>query len=458
MALRNFNTKNTLTSIAAANGTLTAAATTCVLNSTTSLPAVPFVGTFERGSATNEEVVLVTAVNTATNTITMVRGYDGTTGVSHNTGVSFEHTVSAIDFSEANAHVNATANVHGATGAVVDTGTNGQVIASTKTFDGQVSVGAATGSDLLLQNTTPSTSGAQVQAPGALRFAGHAWNGVGPNDMAQTASIVPTPHTGVGGSIELVYTALSGHTFAGVINANNGVIIPRGQSINTDGGTVNTMIGQESVAGGQFTGSLVSDKILKEPNGQRILIGTHGASGVQNPTLLISGSDVQINNNGTMQSLPRGWVGSSGLQNTSTTGITTVETTGAGVNATTFTAVAGRRYRIYYSVVVGSSVANDPMMLRIRDGGTSNPTNTSTVLVATVVAASPTANASVRVTGFTEVDCYPTGQAVSPPSQILEGRHTLGVFLSRNAGTGTLYIGSGTASVTSIVSVDDITS
>lgn len=309
MALRNFNNKPTATQIAAANGTLTAGATTCVLNATANLPAAPFTATFERGSLTNEEVVLVTAVNTGTNTVTMTRGYDGTTGASHNAGASFEHTVASIDFTEANAHVNATTGVHGSTGALVDTG-GAQAITGTKTFDAPVLVGAATGRDLTLQNTTVSTSGAQAQTPGGLRWAGHYWNAAGPADVPTTASIVPVVHAQVGGGIELVYTAatLFGHTFNGVINATGGIVIPRGFNINPDGGTANSAVLSESSAGTSFTGSTVSDLIIKEPNGQAVLIGTHGAAGVQNPSLRVSSADVEINDSGTMRSAPRGVV------------------------------------------------------------------------------------------------------------------------------------------------------
>src|SRR4051812_43361043 len=98
MALRNFTSKPTLTALAASNGTLTAGATTAVLDSVTNLPTAPFTAVWERGSLTNEEVVLVTAVNTGTATVTMTRGYNGTTAVSHNTGMSFEHCTAAIDF------------------------------------------------------------------------------------------------------------------------------------------------------------------------------------------------------------------------------------------------------------------------------------------------------------------------------------------------------------------------
>jgi hypothetical protein len=52
----------------------------------------------------NEEVVEVTARTSLTLTVT--RGVDGTTGVSHASGATINHGVSARDFDEPNAFVN----------------------------------------------------------------------------------------------------------------------------------------------------------------------------------------------------------------------------------------------------------------------------------------------------------------------------------------------------------------
>jgi hypothetical protein len=115
MATRNFNN----TTVA---GTLSApAAPADVSMSTTGFtgqPTVPFTATINRGTPT-EEVVLVTAVNSGILTVT--RGYNGTAATTHLAGSTVEHTAVALDFSEANAHVNGTSNVHGITGPLVGT-------------------------------------------------------------------------------------------------------------------------------------------------------------------------------------------------------------------------------------------------------------------------------------------------------------------------------------------------
>ena len=100
----------------------TAVATTLsgnVNNSTTSITVTalsgfpnttPWTALIDKDTA-SEEVVTVT--NVSGTTLTVTRGVDGTSAVSHNAGASFSHGVSARDFDEANSHVNDTStDVH----------------------------------------------------------------------------------------------------------------------------------------------------------------------------------------------------------------------------------------------------------------------------------------------------------------------------------------------------------
>jgi hypothetical protein len=107
MSLRNFSSTAAQTTLA---GGVTSTATTLVVSATTGFPAAPYILAIEPGAA-NQELVLVTAV--AGTSLTVTRGYDSTTGVDHSAGAVVQHSHGAIDFREANAHVNATANVHG---------------------------------------------------------------------------------------------------------------------------------------------------------------------------------------------------------------------------------------------------------------------------------------------------------------------------------------------------------
>ena len=79
------------------------AAVTIPVATTAGYPTAPFILVFERGTA-NAEAALCTA-KTA-NTFTVTRGFDGTSGVAHDIGTFVEHCSVAIDYAEANAHVN----------------------------------------------------------------------------------------------------------------------------------------------------------------------------------------------------------------------------------------------------------------------------------------------------------------------------------------------------------------
>lgn len=82
---------------------------TFVVDNAAGYPAPPFVGALDRGT-NSEEIVLVTVV-TGTS-ITALRGYDNTSPMAHSPGVIFEHVTAAIDYSEANTHVNSTVGAH----------------------------------------------------------------------------------------------------------------------------------------------------------------------------------------------------------------------------------------------------------------------------------------------------------------------------------------------------------
>jgi len=66
-----------------------------------------------------EEIVDVTAVST--NTITITRGVDGSSGQAHSAGAVVRHMAIGRDYRESNTHVEAASGVHGVTGAVVGT-------------------------------------------------------------------------------------------------------------------------------------------------------------------------------------------------------------------------------------------------------------------------------------------------------------------------------------------------
>jgi len=105
-----------------------------------------------------EEIVDVSAVST--NTLTIIRGVDGSTGQAHSAGAVVRHMAIGRDYREANTHIEATTG-HGATGAVVGT-TNTQTLTN-KTLTSPTITGtgaiAGTFTGNLTGNVTGNVSG-----------------------------------------------------------------------------------------------------------------------------------------------------------------------------------------------------------------------------------------------------------------------------------------------------------
>jgi hypothetical protein len=209
MAVRNYSNTATLALTAAF---VDATATSATLANFAGFPTAPFLATIERGTS-SEEVVLVTA--TAGSAVTMTRGYDGTTAKSHAAGSTFQHVVTAIDLVEANAHVNATTGVHGTTGALVGT-TSTQTLTnktlssptiSSPTFTGGLTLASPTLNSPTI--TSPTFSGAVTLA--APTITGQA---VVPAATAGTAPVNKTQMDTAIGTDTGVLTSTSGFVAA----------------------------------------------------------------------------------------------------------------------------------------------------------------------------------------------------------------------------------------------------
>jgi hypothetical protein len=130
---------------------------------TTGFPSsFPYVLALDYGAAT-EELVTVTAAGGTTLTVT--RGFSGTSAQSHSTGAVVRHVVNAQDLTDFRTHEAATASVHGVTGALVGA-TQSQTLTNktltSPTINGAALSGTFTGAPTLsgavVLSGTPSIS------------------------------------------------------------------------------------------------------------------------------------------------------------------------------------------------------------------------------------------------------------------------------------------------------------
>lgn len=112
------------------SGSISAGALSVSVGATTGFPgSFPYILALDYGAAT-EELVSVTAA--AGTTLTVTRGYGGTSAQSHSLGAVVRHTYNAQDATDFRTHEAATAAIHGVAGTLV--GTSDTQVLSNKTL------------------------------------------------------------------------------------------------------------------------------------------------------------------------------------------------------------------------------------------------------------------------------------------------------------------------------------
>jgi len=159
MTTRKYSSRSQQTTL---SGALTNSATTATVVSGTSLLGGVTISAGEiftvviDPDTALEEIVDVSAVST--NTLTIVRGRDGSSGVAHSAGAQVRHMAIGRDYREANLHIEAASGVHGLTGSVVGTTdtqtlTNKTIDTASNTITGAVTL---TGTQTLTNKTLTS--------------------------------------------------------------------------------------------------------------------------------------------------------------------------------------------------------------------------------------------------------------------------------------------------------------
>jgi hypothetical protein len=429
------------------SGSLSSSATSFTVSSATGYPtgsAGPFVVCIDRGTASEEKILISSVASTTFTVASGGRGYDGTTAKTHSSAASVEHVLDADTISEANDHVNTTSRddhtqyLNNARHDVTARHAFGGAL-GTPAAPAAVGTTAAAGtgsvpsrSDHVHVLGTDSVTTAAI-ASGAVTTAKLAAGAVDATALGTDAVTTAKIATDAVTSAKIAADAVGSSEIAtGAVGsaeiAANAVIAGKlaDGAVDTTARLADAIVSRPKMAAG-FTG---------------ITVGAAPSSPVSGETYYNTTSNELL----TYTTVTTGWAGPWNLAwGAQAVATTTTNQAGIGATATDLTSLTGSlaatwpanrrvKIRVFLPGCAGT-VANDAFELRIQEG--------TTVLQAN------------RLSINSTVQYVPaTAEIVVTPSA---GAHTYKAVMIRTVGTGTIDNGAASApTATAVFTIEDL--